>query len=322
MIIQQIIHEYFSDNKAGIKQNFNHLEKHAPEILSELLSYADNHKLICRNLSEIAYLYVNSITKLHIVDCKRKHFFRYSKGYHDSMIDNYETYPDVIEFIDSDKRSKLSSIEQRVMHKHYFAKQIDSMFNDFGHAFSRRIKIHMLINKISEPNKCTECTNYVKPRKSTSGFRKTCSGVCEVERTNSCRKSKFTLSTGEELLIMGYEGYVYNRLLSMMSNANICYGSKRINKHVGRISYILDNKLRKYYPDFYVIDKNLIIEVKSSYTYQADYLKNIEKAKACIDKGLCFEFWVHDYKQVIRMHADYTLETINYINYNNILENA
>jgi hypothetical protein len=53
-----------------------------------------------------------------------------------------------------------------------------------------------------------------------------------------------------------------------------------------RIRYqTLDNKYHFYYPDFYLPKYNLIIEIKSSYTYDRFLEKNNSKQKACLELG-------------------------------------
>jgi hypothetical protein len=51
------------------------------------------------------------------------------------------------------------------------------------------------------------------------------------------------------------------------------------------IVYFYKNKQHRYFPDFYYEPLNLIIEIKSSYTYNLHIEKNIEKEKACINQG-------------------------------------
>jgi hypothetical protein len=50
------------------------------------------------------------------------------------------------------------------------------------------------------------------------------------------------------------------------------------------ISYLFDGS-RVYYPDFYLPKYNLIIEIKSSYTYERFLEKNNSKQKACLELG-------------------------------------
>lgn len=59
------------------------------------------------------------------------------------------------------------------------------------------------------------------------------------------------------------------------------------------INYILDNKNHKYHPDFYIKNHNLIIEIKSDYTYNKEINKNLAKQKACIKKGYYFLFVIN-----------------------------
>lgn len=49
---------------------------------------------------------------------------------------------------------------------------------------------------------------------------------------------------------------------------------------------------RIYYPDFFLKEKNLIIEIKSTYTFQKEFENNQYKKQACIDLGYNFLFIV------------------------------
>jgi|GEM_PF-1125140 len=53
------------------------------------------------------------------------------------------------------------------------------------------------------------------------------------------------------------------------------------------------DKLHIYRPDFYLTDKNTIIEIKSEYTFFADFEKNIQKAKAVLSQGFTFIFVIY-----------------------------
>lgn len=60
-----------------------------------------------------------------------------------------------------------------------------------------------------------------------------------------------------------------------------------------KISYKLNQKEFKYYPDIYIKSENKIIEVKSSWTYEKNLVKNILKALATMKLGYSFEFWIY-----------------------------
>jgi len=57
-----------------------------------------------------------------------------------------------------------------------------------------------------------------------------------------------------------------------------------------------DGSRRVYHPDIYVVSKNLIIEVKSTYTYKSNLTKNRMKRDAVIAAGYNFKFFVADPK--------------------------
>lgn len=62
------------------------------------------------------------------------------------------------------------------------------------------------------------------------------------------------------------------------------------------INYIINNKEHRYYHDIYILKDNLIIEVKSDYTYKKDLIKNILKALATRKLEYNFETWIFNQK--------------------------
>jgi hypothetical protein len=56
------------------------------------------------------------------------------------------------------------------------------------------------------------------------------------------------------------------------------------------INFMLNDKKKYYHSDFYIKEKNLIIEVKSSYYYEKFKDLNIEKEKSAISNGYNFLF--------------------------------
>lgn len=65
-----------------------------------------------------------------------------------------------------------------------------------------------------------------------------------------------------------------------------------LNK-INKIKYIFDNKIKFYHPDFYFKKLNLIIEIKSDYTFFNELDKNLAKRKYCIEQGYNFIFIIN-----------------------------
>lgn len=59
---------------------------------------------------------------------------------------------------------------------------------------------------------------------------------------------------------------------------------------IKEIDYIYKNKNKKYFSDYYLPKYNLIIEIKSSYTFERYKNKNLVKEKKCIELGYNFLF--------------------------------
>jgi hypothetical protein len=56
------------------------------------------------------------------------------------------------------------------------------------------------------------------------------------------------------------------------------------------LKYFYENELHSYMPDFYLPEYNLIIEVKSTYTYNLHLLRNLAKKQYSINSGYNFLF--------------------------------
>ena len=109
---------------------------------------------------------------------------------------------------------------------------------------------------------------------------------------SSFNYKNFILSTGKVIKLQGYEPQVLNFILvnKIFSENDFDFDSKL------SISYF--NKTnRKYFPDFYLPLRNLIIEVKSFYTFFKDLEANMIKRQKCLDLGYNYNFYIWDKKQ-------------------------
>jgi hypothetical protein len=109
-------------------------------------------------------------------------------------------------------------------------------------------------------------------------------------KKSSYKKKEYTLPSGKKIDLMGYEHFAVRDLLNMgFLEGDI------ITEDVPIIDYISDDgKCRCYHPDIYIISKNLLIEVKSPFTFTKNYSVNMRKSKASLDSGYNFEFWIYD----------------------------
>ena len=109
-------------------------------------------------------------------------------------------------------------------------------------------------------------------------------------------KKSYILPSRKKVFIQGYEYKFLNEYFQQGGlEPNILIKTKDINNKIGAIWYEgEDSKQHKYFPDFYLINENKIIEVKSTYTYNKFLEKNLLKQQACLDKGLNFEFKIYE----------------------------
>lgn len=72
-----------------------------------------------------------------------------------------------------------------------------------------------------------------------------------------------------------------------------------IENFKGTIDYFFDGKNRKYFPDFFIKKLNMVIEIKSSYTYDCEKEQNEAKKEATINNGFDFKFLINkNYKDL------------------------
>ena len=101
---------------------------------------------------------------------------------------------------------------------------------------------------------------------------------------------EYIMPSGDTRYIQGYEPFALDELIKEYDETDIITD----NSVMPKIEYIMEEKTHTYYPDIYIKSINKIIEVKSTYTYEKDLVRNLEKRSATIKNGFKFEFWIYD----------------------------
>lgn len=60
-----------------------------------------------------------------------------------------------------------------------------------------------------------------------------------------------------------------------------------------KVKYKFNNKIKYYFPDFFLVNYNLIIEIKSDYYFNKHKEQNLSKQKECINRGFEFLFIIN-----------------------------
>lgn len=102
---------------------------------------------------------------------------------------------------------------------------------------------------------------------------------------------EYTFPSGKTVLVQGYEDRALDILLGHYHEDEI-----DVHDEVPTITYYTpDGKEHRYFPDIHIPSENLIIEVKSQYTYNGFigwYEVNLLKEQATKDAGYNFEFMI------------------------------
>lgn len=109
--------------------------------------------------------------------------------------------------------------------------------------------------------------------------------VCEKQQNARYKRKTYTWKTGETSYVQGYEPIVLRELEDSGYAFKDVLTSK---KDMPEIWYYYNNKKRRYFPDMHIPKENLIIEVKSDYTANAN--KEVNDLKFAAVKELGYNF--------------------------------
>lgn len=119
-------------------------------------------------------------------------------------------------------------------------------------------------------------------------------------------RKKYTFPSGREVMLLGYENRAIDHILDNRDNIlkrRIHEDEIIVDDTIPTIDYIDDDgKKRKYYPDIYIKDTDLIIEVKSIYTFNLEPRLNYLKFKAVNNAGYNLKMMMFDKKQIVDIH--------------------
>jgi len=103
-----------------------------------------------------------------------------------------------------------------------------------------------------------------------------------MEKNFKYKFHNYALPSGKIIKLQGYEPRALDYLLTKYTEEEILHKKTDVPK----LMYIGDdNKEHRYYPDFYIPKENLVIEVKSDWTYGMELLKNLFKQDIVLENG-------------------------------------
>ena len=130
-----------------------------------------------------------------------------------------------------------------------------------------------------------------------TGFKYALQNPESFQKSQKIRYKTLILPSNKEIKFQGYENVAILELIKTFSEEDL----ELVGENIPTIWYAMDGKKRRYYPDIYISSKNLIIEVKSTWTYNQHYERNQLKRQACIDLGYEFEFWICSNTKVLEV---------------------
>ena len=118
--------------------------------------------------------------------------------------------------------------------------------------------------------------------------------IFEKQQQKAFKQKKYIFKTKQEITCQGYEPRALKDLEKYHNYLHEDY--QNWNDYI--FWYEHNSKKHRYYPDIPFFKNNLIIEVKSNYTFYKEICKNLKKALSVLDKEIKFEFWVYNEKTI------------------------
>lgn len=106
---------------------------------------------------------------------------------------------------------------------------------------------------------------------------------------NAYKLKDYKLPSGKIIQIQGYENRAIDILLSgefkcPTINTKIVEDMINVGNQVSSFTYKYKDNVHKYYPDIFIKDTNVFIEVKSDYTFMKEFDKNMAKFLSFVER--------------------------------------
>lgn len=120
-----------------------------------------------------------------------------------------------------------------------------------------------------------------------------CPEILQKQQDSAFLTKIYKFPSGKKLKCQGYEPLALD-ILSKHYNEDDILTSK---KDVPEIWYKLNNEDHRYFPDIFIKSNNLIVEVKSVYTFESKIEESLTKHDASKKSGFNHEIWIFDTKK-------------------------
>lgn len=117
----------------------------------------------------------------------------------------------------------------------------------------------------------------------------------------------YTYKSGKKIIVQGYEDIALDHYILKNYNEDDIENSITFMYSLHIIYKSNDGEEHKYIPDFYIKSENLIIEVKSNFTFYIDLDKIERKCKAAIDNGYNIQILVFEHIDRKKLNINYKL---------------
>ena len=282
--------ECYQINNGNFYQNFNYqyltefIDKN--KIITPLNTYLtrdSNIEFNCMNCNEITCKNFRCIVNLGGPYCENcTKFFRNEK-----VKDTYQKRYQV------DNISKLESIKEKKKETTLKNHGVQHTFQSYELREKSR-KTNIIKYGFPFP---TQSPEVQEKRKQTTLLKYNVEHVMQnSDIAEKCLKSAYnkkiyTFPSGNEVIVQGYENFALDILLNNYKEEDLILKRADIPE-IWYLDLYEPSKIRRYFPDIYIPKENLILEIKSTWTFEKDKQEVFAKKKAVQYLGYDYEIWI------------------------------
>lgn len=117
--------------------------------------------------------------------------------------------------------------------------------------------------------------------------------IIEKQQASAFTLKEYTFPSGNKIQCQGYEPLALDILNRKYDESDIITSKKSVPE----IWYEFADKTHRYFPDIFIKSKNLIVEVKSVYTFENKKEESLKKHDASLKYGYFHEIWIFNTKK-------------------------
>ena len=168
--------------------------------------------------------------------------------------------------------------------------------------FRRKLETFLERYGVEYPSQCPEIKKKIREtflERYGVEYPAQCPEIFHKILMSGYRRKEYIFPSGRLEYCQGYEPKCFDYLLRTYDEDDIEVGYLKERSAIWYKNPDREGKLSRYYPDGFIKSENAVVEVKSEYTYNKEFLKNRAKFRRVVEMGYRLFLYVLDKKGLI-----------------------